>query len=106
MHIFQPFAPRGRQYITLFSLTVTKTIVYWDVAPCSFVKVYGRFSGVYCLHHQDVSKLVCRKSPEHRQKPDEDTIVFIYLNSCGLLLHNFHRQLASSGLIYITQDVY
>jgi hypothetical protein len=27
--------------------------VFWVVAPCSLVEVYWRFSGAFCLHHQD-----------------------------------------------------
>jgi hypothetical protein len=27
--------------------------VFWVVAPCSVVEVYGRFRGACCLHHQD-----------------------------------------------------
>jgi hypothetical protein len=27
--------------------------VFWDVAPCSLVEIDRRFSGAYCLHHQD-----------------------------------------------------
>jgi hypothetical protein len=26
--------------------------VFWVVAPCTFVQVYQRFRGLYCLHHQ------------------------------------------------------
>jgi hypothetical protein len=26
--------------------------VFWDIAPCSLVEVYGWFGGAYCLHHQ------------------------------------------------------
>jgi hypothetical protein len=29
-----------------------KMTVFWDVAPCSLVKVYRRFRGVCCLHHR------------------------------------------------------
>jgi hypothetical protein len=27
-------------------------IVVWDIAPYSVVEVYGRFKGVFCVHHQ------------------------------------------------------
>lgn len=31
-----------------------KTFVFWDVAACSLVEVYGRFRNVCCLHlHPD-----------------------------------------------------
>jgi hypothetical protein len=30
----------------------TKMAVFWVVAPCSLVKVYQRFRGPCCLHHQ------------------------------------------------------
>jgi hypothetical protein len=26
---------------------------FWDIAPCSLIKVTQRFGGAYCLHHQD-----------------------------------------------------
>jgi hypothetical protein len=26
--------------------------VFWDVVPCSLVKVDRRFRGAYCLHHE------------------------------------------------------
>jgi hypothetical protein len=29
-----------------------KINVFWDVAPCSFVEIYGRFRGAYFLHLQ------------------------------------------------------
>jgi hypothetical protein len=25
--------------------------VFWDVAPCSLIEIYRRYSGAYCLHH-------------------------------------------------------
>jgi hypothetical protein len=33
------------------SLSV-KTIVFWNVAPCSLVEVYRLFKDACCLHHQ------------------------------------------------------
>jgi hypothetical protein len=30
----------------------TKMAVFWVVAPCSLVKIYQRFRGPCCLHHQ------------------------------------------------------
>jgi hypothetical protein len=40
-----------------------KMAAFWDVAACSVVQLHRRFSGAFCLHHQDddgikVSKLV------------------------------------------------
>jgi hypothetical protein len=29
-----------------------KIVVFWDVAQCSFVEVYRRFTDAHCLHHQ------------------------------------------------------
>jgi hypothetical protein len=29
-----------------------KMTVFWDVAPCSLIKVYRRFKCACCLHHQ------------------------------------------------------
>jgi hypothetical protein len=29
-----------------------KMAVFWIVSPCSLVRVYQRFRGLYCLHHQ------------------------------------------------------
>jgi hypothetical protein len=29
-----------------------KMTAFWIVAPCSFVEIYRRFRGDYCLHHQ------------------------------------------------------
>jgi hypothetical protein len=31
----------------------SKMVVLWVVAQCSLVKVYQRFRGPCCLHHQD-----------------------------------------------------
>jgi hypothetical protein len=31
-----------------------KMAVFWVAAPCRLVRVYRRFRGLYCLHHQDV----------------------------------------------------
>jgi hypothetical protein len=28
-------------------------ILFWFTAPCSLVEIYGRFGGIYCLHHQN-----------------------------------------------------
>jgi hypothetical protein len=30
-----------------------KMTVFRDAGPCSLVKIYRRFRGAYCLHHQD-----------------------------------------------------
>jgi hypothetical protein len=30
---------------------IMKMTVFWDVAPCSLVKVYRRFRGSCCVHH-------------------------------------------------------
>jgi hypothetical protein len=37
------------QFITAASIKMT---VFWDVAPCSLVDVYRRFTGDCCLHVQ------------------------------------------------------
>jgi hypothetical protein len=29
-----------------------KMAAFWVVAPCRLVRVYRRFRGMYCLHHQ------------------------------------------------------
>jgi hypothetical protein len=29
-----------------------KMAVFWVVAPCRLIRVYRRFRGLYCLHHQ------------------------------------------------------
>jgi hypothetical protein len=29
-----------------------KMAVFWVVVPCGLVKVYQRFGGICCLHHQ------------------------------------------------------
>jgi hypothetical protein len=33
--------------------------IFWDVAPCSLVKVYRRFRGACCLHRQGEITLGC-----------------------------------------------
>jgi hypothetical protein len=37
------------QFITA---TITKIVVFWDVAPCSLVQIDGRFRGIYYLRDQ------------------------------------------------------
>jgi hypothetical protein len=32
-----------------------KVAIFWDVAPCSLVEIYRRFSDAYCPHHQGAS---------------------------------------------------
>jgi hypothetical protein len=32
--------------------------VIWGVAPCSLAEIGSRFTGVYCLHHQEGCALV------------------------------------------------
>jgi hypothetical protein len=39
----------GFEVLTALS---TKIAVFWVVAPCSLVEVYGRFRGPCCLHHK------------------------------------------------------
>jgi hypothetical protein len=36
--------------LTSASMTIT---VFWNVAPCSLIVIYGRFRYAYCLYHQD-----------------------------------------------------
>jgi hypothetical protein len=36
----------------ILTATIMKLTVFWDVAPCSIIKIYRRFRGDYCLHHQ------------------------------------------------------
>jgi hypothetical protein len=40
--------------VRLHVLTVasTKMTDFWDVAPCNLIKIYRRFWGAWCLHHQ------------------------------------------------------
>jgi hypothetical protein len=33
-------------------VTVTKSIIFWDVTPCSLLSYNRRFGGTYCLHPQ------------------------------------------------------
>jgi hypothetical protein len=37
------------QVLTASSMKIT---AFWDVAPCSLVRVDRRFGGAYCLHHE------------------------------------------------------
>jgi hypothetical protein len=40
-------------YQTEYQLPMySKITVFWVVAPCRLVRVYRRFRGLYCLHHQ------------------------------------------------------
>jgi hypothetical protein len=32
--------------------------VFWDVVPCSLVKIVRRFRGAHCFHHQSDESLV------------------------------------------------
>jgi hypothetical protein len=38
--------------LQVLTASIMKMTVFWDVAPCCLVKVYRRFRGAYCLHHQ------------------------------------------------------
>jgi hypothetical protein len=40
------------QVPAIFNLYTVKMAVFWVVAPCRLVRVYRRFRGLYCLHHQ------------------------------------------------------
>jgi hypothetical protein len=48
-----------------------------DVAPCSLVKVYGRFGETYCLHLQSLGKA---KQPTSKKQAE----VYLLLASCSL----------------------
>jgi hypothetical protein len=37
---------------TILKLSSLKMIVFWVLAPCKLVRVYQRFRGLYCFHHQ------------------------------------------------------
>jgi hypothetical protein len=43
---------------TLLIKQVIKMTVFWDVAPCSLVEVYRRFTSAYCLHHKSLIVLM------------------------------------------------
>jgi hypothetical protein len=50
-----------------------KMAIFWDVAPCSLVEVYRRFSGACCLHHQgkhlwNVGKLLPDYTAQHPRR--------------------------------------
>jgi hypothetical protein len=34
------------------TVVVMKSIIFWDITPCSLLKVNRRFGGTYCLHLQ------------------------------------------------------
>jgi hypothetical protein len=53
------------------SLTLMKITVFWDVAPCSMVEVYRRFTGVYCLHHQGDETSVYLYQTTRRNIPED-----------------------------------
>jgi hypothetical protein len=41
------------KYIARFEVAMLmslKSAIFWDVMPCSLVKVYSYFKGMYCLH--------------------------------------------------------
>jgi hypothetical protein len=39
--------------------------VFWVVAPCSLVEIYRRFTGAYCLHHQDAEYYYDHQTKEY-----------------------------------------
>jgi hypothetical protein len=44
-----------------------KMAVFWDIAPCSLVKIDRRFKGAYCLHHQvNFYQTTRRNNPEDK----------------------------------------
>jgi hypothetical protein len=40
------------RFQVLIEASIMMTI-FWDVASCSLVEIERRFTGAYCLHHQD-----------------------------------------------------
>jgi hypothetical protein len=36
----------------VYAVVVTKSSVYFDITPCSLLKVNGRFGGTFCLYLQ------------------------------------------------------
>jgi hypothetical protein len=36
----------------VLTATSMRMVVFWVVAPCDLVEIYGRFSGACCLHNQ------------------------------------------------------
>jgi hypothetical protein len=45
----------NNEYVQWINTRRLKIAVFWVVAQCSLVKVYQRFRGPYCLHHQGVA---------------------------------------------------
>jgi hypothetical protein len=45
----------------VFTVAYMKMTAFWDIAPRSFVEIYWRFKGAYCLHHQGDEWAACKK---------------------------------------------
>jgi hypothetical protein len=73
----------------LLLLMAMKNPVFWDIPPCSGVKVYRHFGGTYCLHLHD-----WRISSSRNQCQRQVTMAFNTQNqwNCGLR--------TSSGILY------
>jgi hypothetical protein len=50
-----------RQIGRCIDVTV-KMAAFWVVAPCRLVRVYQRFRGLYCLHHQGVRTSIHKRN--------------------------------------------
>jgi hypothetical protein len=50
----------------------TKMAVCWVVAPCRLVRVYRRFRGPYCLHHQGDELILVYMVLQPRRQPFSD----------------------------------
>jgi hypothetical protein len=59
-----------------------KIIAFWDMAPCSLIKVDRRFRGAYCLHHQGDDGGNTRLHCDISQKDIIFRLVFVYSVIC------------------------
>jgi hypothetical protein len=45
----------------VFTTVVMKSTIFWDITPCSPLKVYRRFGGTYRLHLQGRKNKLSKK---------------------------------------------
>jgi hypothetical protein len=51
-------------FIVVFYVITLSKIIFWDVTPCSSVKVHRHYGGIYCLHLQGRNVSHANNEPE------------------------------------------
>jgi hypothetical protein len=103
----------------VFTAVVMKSIIFWDMTPCSLLSVNRRFGGTYRLHLQGrrnkfgkkpASKQVASLSVDtqwttRRHIPEDDTLVF-FCQKLYFTTYEYNKTAQSQVYMFIHLKVY